>query len=188
MPNEVHRGRVALQIVEKLGSRLLVLLVFLAATPCLSASNDFLTEQPSPLKLANPRHGRVAHFVGQVRLSGRFFVGWEFSGHKPRYLRVVFFPDPDSSGLLPHAAESGPVKELLFPNAEQAASILLDREISQRILAGELLSARGEGILTIGNYRTVVECDHRWYLAELLSASSSPQIVAGTRENGRFGC
>ncbi len=182
------RGRGPL-VVEKLGSRLLVLLVFLAVvTPCRSASNDFLTEQPSPLKLANPRHGRVAHFVGRVRLSGRFFVGWEFSGHKPRYLRVVFFPDPDSTRLLPHAAESGPVKELLFPDAEQAASILLDRETSQRILAKELSSASGEGILTIGNYRTLVECDHRWYLAELLSASSNSQIVAGTRENDRFGC
>jgi hypothetical protein len=178
-----------LQIAEKLGSRLLVLLVLLAVvTPCLSASNDFLTERPSPLKLANPRHGRVAHFAGQVRLSRKFFVGWELSGRKPAHLRVVFFPDADSTGLLPHAAESGPVQELLFPNAERAASILLDRETSQKILARERSSAGGEAIVTIGNYRTAVECDHRWYLAELLSASSSSQIVAGTREDGRFGC
>ncbi len=167
---------------------LILLAVLLGATPCLSASDGFSTEQASPLRLANPRHGRVAHFVGKVRLSGKFFVGWEFSGRKPAHLRAVFFPDADSTGLLPHAAESGPVRELLFPDAAQALSILLDRETSQKILAGELSSAGGEAILTIGNYRTVVECDHRWYLAELLSASSTSQIVAGTRENGRFGC
>jgi hypothetical protein len=167
----------------------MVLLALLAvATPCLSASNDFLTEQPSPLKLANPRHGRVAHFVGRIRMSGRFFVGWELVGHKFAHLRVVLFPDADSTKLLPHAAESGPVEELLFPDAAQAAAILLDRETSRKILTRELSNAGGEAIVTIGNYRTVVECDHRWYLAELLSASRTSQIVAGTRENGRLGC
>jgi hypothetical protein len=169
--------------------RLLVLLALLAVvTPCLAASSDFVTEQPSPLKLANPRHGRVAHFVGKVRLSGKFFVGWELVGHKPTHLRAVLFPDADSSKLLPHAADGGPVRELLFPDAARAAAILLDRETAQKILAKELSSAGGEAIVTIGNYRTAVECDHRWYLAELLSASSVSQIVAGTREDGRFGC
>jgi hypothetical protein len=178
-----------LQIAGKLGARLLVLLVLLAVvTPGRSASSDFSTERPSPLKLANPRHGRVAHFAGQVRLSGKFFVGWEFAGRKPTYLRVVLFPDADSAKLLPHAADGGPVRELLFPDAARAAVILLDRETAQKILAGERSSAGGEAIVTIGNYRTAVECDHRWYLAELLSASRSSQLVAGTPENGRFGC
>jgi len=169
--------------------RLLALLVLLAlATPSFAASNDFSTEQPSPLKLANPRHGRVAHFVGSVRVSGKFFVGWEFVGRKPAHLRAAFFPDPDSAKLLPHAAESGPVRELLFPEAARAAAILLDRETAQKLLAKELSSAGGEAIVTIGNYRTAVDCDHRWYLAELLSASRVSQIVAGTREDRRFGC
>jgi hypothetical protein len=90
--------------------------------------------------------------------------------------------------VLPHAVESGPVKELLFPKAEQAASILLDREVAQRILTKEVTRARGQAILTIGNYRTVIECDHRWYVADLISASTGSRIVADTHENGRFGC
>jgi hypothetical protein len=180
--------RTSLQIPRKLGSTLLVLLALLAVTPCASASDDFSSEQPSPLKLANPRHGRVAHFIGRIRLSGKFFVGWEVVGRKPTHLRVVLFPDADSTKLLPHAAESGPVEALLFPDAARAAAILLDRETLQKILVGEFSSAGGEAIVTIGNYRTVVECDHRWYLADLLSASRSSQIVAGTPENGRFGC
>src|SRR5260370_20970150 len=89
----------------------------LGATPCLSASDGFWTEQASPLRLANPRHGRVAHFVGKVRLSGKFFVGWEFVGRKPTHLPAVFFPDADSAKLLPHAADGRPVQDLSFPRA-----------------------------------------------------------------------
>jgi hypothetical protein len=157
-------------------------------TPCFSESNNFSTEKPSPLKLASPRHGRIAHFVGRVQLSGRFFVGWELITDKRSYLRVIFFPDKDSMTVLPHAVESGPVKELLFPKAEEAASILLDRQIAQRILTKEVMSARGEAIVTVGNYRTVVECDHRWYIVDLISASTTSRIIADTHENGRFGC
>jgi hypothetical protein len=172
----------------RMNGLLILVALLLVATLSFAASNDFSTEQPSPLKLANPRHGRVAHFVGQVRVSGKFFVGWEFAGRKPAHLRAVFFPDADSAKLLPHAAESGPVEELLFADAARAAAILLDGETAQKILAKELSGAGGEAIVTIGNYRTVVECDRRWYLAELLSASSAARIVAGMPENRRFGC
>src|SRR6266851_6495161 len=121
--NRSTRTRMHEMIFRSTKPLLILLAVLLGATPCLSASDGFSTEQASPLKLANPRHGRVAHFVGKVRLSGKFFVGWEFSGRKPTYPRAVFFPDPDSTKLLPHAAESRPVQELLFPDAAQAAAI-----------------------------------------------------------------
>src|SRR6266849_3530005 len=98
------------------------------------------------------------------------------------------FPDKDSAALLPHAAGDGPVKELFFSNAEQAASLLLDPATTQKILVKDLLSATGEAMVAIRDYQTVVECDHRWYMARLVSASKRPQIVAGTRENVRFGC
>ncbi len=166
----------------------LVMVSLGVVTPCFSESTNFSTEKASPLKLATPRHGRVAHFAGRVQLSGQFLVGWELINGKRSYLRVIFFPDRDSMTVLPHAVESGPVKELLFSKAEQAASILLDREIAQMILTKEVMSARGEAILTIGNYRTVVECDHRWYIADLISASTASRIIADTQENGRFGC
>jgi len=66
--------------------------------------------------------------------------------------------------------------------------MLLESETAQRLFAKELLIARGEATLTIGDYRTVVECDHRWYMAELISVSKNSHIVASVRENGRFGC
>ena len=41
-------------------------------TPCLSASDGFSTDKPSPLKPAKPGKDddRVVHFTGSVQLSG----------------------------------------------------------------------------------------------------------------------
>jgi hypothetical protein len=81
-----------------------LLLSFSLVTPCLSVSDRFLTDKTSPLKLAKPGEERsgVVHFTGSAQLSGRYFVGWEIINKKPSYLRVVFFPDKDSTALLPH--------------------------------------------------------------------------------------
>ena len=91
-----------------------VLLICLgSAAPGLSASAEFTTDKASPLKLANPRHGRVTHFAGTVELSGRFLVAWQRRSRDLHALRVAFFPDRDSTALLPHGAQDGPVKEIL---------------------------------------------------------------------------
>ena len=45
----------------------LVMVSLGVVTPCFSESTNFSTEKASPLKLATPRHGRVAHFAGRVR-------------------------------------------------------------------------------------------------------------------------
>jgi hypothetical protein len=164
-----------------------VLLICLgSATPGLSAPADFTTDKASPLKLANPRHGRVTHFAGIVQLSGRFLVAWQHRNRDLHGLRVAFFPDRDSAALLPHATEDGPVKELLFPNAAQAAALLLDKDTAQRIFAKELVSAAGEAMVTIRDYRMAVACDHRWYMADLISVASAALVadagVAGPPE------
>jgi hypothetical protein len=160
------------------------------ATPCFSAPDSYTTDKPSPLKLAKPgkEPDGPVRFRGQAQISGRFAIGWELINKNPRYLRVVFRPDGESAALLPYAAGSGRVKEVLFSNSEQAVSILLDPATAQRILAKELLDAGGEAIVTIGNYRTVIECDHRWYMADLFSASRKENIVAGAGEGTSAGC
>lgn len=170
----------------------LVLLVacLCLATPCLAAPDGFITDKPSPLKPAKPgkEPGAPVQFRGQVQISGRFQVGWESVNRRGGHLRAAFFPDKASIGLLPHAAGGGPVDELLFSNAAQAVSILLDQATAQRILAKDLTDAAGGATVTIRDYRTVVECDHRWYLAHLVLALRNENIVAGAREKGSVGC
>jgi len=162
-------------------------------TPGHAAPDTFTTDEPSPLKLVVPRKGddTIVRFTGSIRLSGRFLVGWEMINRKPSHLRVMFQPDGDSAALLPRAVGSGPVKELLLSAGEQAAaaavSMLLNPETAQKVLARELLSAEGEATVTIRDYRAVIDCDHRWYMAQLVSADSR-NIVVGARESPRPGC
>ena len=107
---------------------------------------------------------------------------------EPATLRARFFPDARSAGLLPYPVGGARVEELLFSNSEQAASILLEPATAQRLLAKDALDAGGEATVTIRGYRVVVECDHRWYLAQLVSASKTERLIAGVREQRSVEC
>src|SRR5260370_25868576 len=85
--NRSTRTRMHEMIFRSTKPLLILLAALLGATPCLSASDGFSTEQASPLRLANPRHALVAHFARKVRLSVNFFVGCELSRLKPTHLR-----------------------------------------------------------------------------------------------------
>jgi hypothetical protein len=168
---------------------ILVLCLGMAA-PCLAAPDAFVGDKASPLKLAKPdkQPGAPVRFTGQVQISGRFQIEWSVVNRKPGRLRALFFPDKEATRLLPYAAGDKPVEELLFSNSEEAVSILLEPATAQRILAQDLLDAEGEAAVTIRDYHVVVECDHRWYIARLVSASKVEKIVAGVREKGSTGC
>jgi hypothetical protein len=171
--------------------RLLMLVACLClATPCLSAPERFTTDMPSPLKLAKPgkEPDAAVQFRGQVRIAGRFQIEWSGINKKPGRVRALFFPDRESTRLLPYPAGGKPVEELLLSNSEEAVAILLEPATAQRILARDLLGAEGEAAVTIGDYRVVVECDHRWYIARLVSASKVEKMVAGVREKSSTGC
>ena len=160
------------------------------ATPCLSAPERFTTDKPSPLKLAKPvkEAGAAVEFRGQAQISGRFQVEWKFIAKERSHMRALFFPDKDSASLLPYAAGSRPVEELLIANAEQAVTILFEPATAQRILGKELLAAEAEARITIGEYRVVVDCDHRWYMARLVAAAKVANMVAGVRQTSSVGC
>jgi hypothetical protein len=172
------------------GTLFILVLCLGMAAPCLAAPDAFVADKASPLKLAKPdkQPGAPVRFTGQVQISGRFQVGWTVVNGEPRRLRAVFFPDGTSARLLPYAAGSRPVEELSFSNSEPAVSILLAAATAQRILAKELLDAKGEATVTISDYQTVVECDHRWYIAHLVSASRNENIVVGAEEARSVGC
>jgi hypothetical protein len=164
----------------------LVTLVGIVST--FSLAQTFVTDKPSPLKLGMTTEDRVTHFIGTVQLSGEFVIRWNLINGKRRYLRVLFLPDVNSTTVLPHPAGEESVEELTLLPAEKAVSIMVDPETAQRILTKELLSTSGEATVTIGDYRTVVDCDHRWYLAQLIAVSKSLQGVASAQEKRRFEC
>jgi hypothetical protein len=167
-------------------------LTTLIAAACLavssaSAAERFTTDKPSPLKLAKPAESPLVRFDGQAQLSGKFLVLWELKNDRPRYLRVTFFPDVNSSARLPRPAGSEPVKELLLSSPEQAAPRLIELASRQENLPREQVSSEGVATIVVRDYRIVTECDQRWYLAKLVSAKKNPDTVASAR-TARAGC
>jgi hypothetical protein len=160
------------------------------ASPAATASDQFTTDKPSPLKIARRSNGEgpVVRFTGKVQLTGRFLVAWDLVNRTPRYLRVRFLPNEESAMLLPHAADGAPVKELLLSNNEAAAKLLLDHDAATKVLAKDVVALEGEAIVTIGDYRSVVDCDQRSYLARLLSAAGSRGVAVATIESKHGGC
>ena len=160
------------------------------ASPASTASEQFISEKPSPLKLMRHVNGEDAttQFTGKVRLSGRFLIAWEVFNKAPRYLRVLFLPDNDSARVLPHPAGSATVEQLLLINDEPATELLLGPQAAAKVLAKEVLSAEGKSTVVIGDYRSVIDCDHRWYLARLLSVSSLGEVAVGAGETLHISC
>jgi hypothetical protein len=158
------------------------------ATPCGFAAERFTSDKPTPLTRLKPgkEDGNGARFAGSVQLSGQFFMVWKLEGKTPVYRQITFYPDPASAALLPHPVDEKAVGELDFTNREQAGAMLRDLAMSEKPLPRGEVGAAGAATVTIRNYRTDVECDHRWYLAELMSATRR-DIVVAARE-ARPGC
>ena len=158
------------------------------AMPCGFAAERFTSDKPTPLKRLEPgkEDGNAVRFGGSVQLSGQFLVVWERRNDKPLYRQITFFPDAGSAALLPHPVGDKAVAELLFTNREKAGAMLRDLATVEKALAREQIGSEGAATVTLRNYRTAVECDHRWYLAELVSAAKQ-EIVVSARQ-GHPGC
>lgn len=152
-------------------------------TPCALAAERFTSAKPTPLKRLKPAKddGNAVRFAGGVRLSGQFLMLWKQENGRPVYRRITFYPDPGSAALLPHPADETPVVELEFTNRERASALLRDLVTVEKPLPREETASAGAATVTIRNYQTAVECDHRWYLAELVSVARK-DIVVGARE------
>jgi hypothetical protein len=66
-------------------------------------------------------------------------------------------------------------------NPDRAGAMLRDLITAETRLPREQIASEGAATVTIRDYRTAVECDHRWYLAELVSAAQK-DIVVSARE------
>jgi hypothetical protein len=153
------------------------------AAPCALAAERFTSDKPTPLKRLKPGKddGNTVRFAGSVRLTGQFSMLWELKNDKPIYRRITFFPDAGSAALLPRPAGDKAVAELLLANPEPAGAMLRDLATVEKQLPREQIASEGAATVTIRDYRTAVECDHRWYLAELVSAVRK-EIVVSARE------
>jgi hypothetical protein len=158
------------------------------ATPCSFAAERFTSDKPTPLKQLPHRNddGNGVRFGGSVQLTGQFFMVWK-KAEKPEYRQITFYPDAGSAALLPHPADEKPVTELDFTNREHAAALLRELVTVEKPVSREEIGSAGAATVTIRNYRTEVECDHRYYLAEIVSVVKGKQMIAASRD-ARRGC
>ncbi len=150
------------------------------ATPCAPAAERYTPDKPTPLERVKPGKddGEMVRFAGSVRLSGQFAMLWELKDDKPIYRRITFFPDAGSAARLPHPAGDRAVAELLLTNVDPAGAMLHDLITVEKQLPREQIASEGAATVTIRDYRSVIDCDHRWYLAELVSAARREIAVA----------
>jgi hypothetical protein len=176
-------------IVKSIVNSIVALLVAGAclATPCAPAAERFASDKPTPLKRLKPgKDDTAVRFAGTVQLTGQFAVVWELKNDTAFYRRITFFPDGGSAALLPRPAGDKAVAELLLSNPDKAGAMLRDLATLEKQLPREQIVSQGAATVTIRDYRAVVDCDHRWYLAELVSAARK-DIVVAARE-GHPGC
>ena len=158
----------------------LLLIGAFVAIPGALAAERFTSDKPTPLKRLKPGKddGNLVRFAGSVQLTGQFAMVWELRNDKPVYRRITFFPDAGSAALLPRPAGDKPVAEVLLTNPDTAGPLLRDLATAEKHLPREQIASDGAVTVTVRDYRTAVDCDHRWYLAELVSAAKKDIVIA----------
>jgi hypothetical protein len=155
-----------------------------------SAAKTFVTDKPSPLRLANAKEAQhpVLRFKGSVKVSGTFIAIRAANSKTTDHLNIVFYPDKASSSLLPRLVRDDHIKELRITNSKKAAAELIDSATSRKLLSGELPSATIEATATINQYIIATACDQRFYEATLLSVSKMKKAIAAGPQHSRTGC
>ena len=166
---------------------IIISLSLIAASPSHSQADLFVTDRASPLKPITTELSPSMKFRGSVQVSGRFLVVQHQYDKQAPYLQLIFYPDSRSAELLPRLEGDKPVKEVQISNPEKAVLMLLDPDALEKLLKKELPSVTLRATAVIRAYEITVVCDQRWYLADLVSASTL-QDVAGSPEKGRIGC
>ncbi len=166
---------------------IVISLSFIAASPSHSQADLFVTDRASPLKPITLKLSPSMKFKGSVQVSGRFLAVQHQYDKQVPYLQLIFYPDSRSAELLPRLEGDKPVKEVQISNPEQAALMLLDPDTLEKLRRKELPSVTLRATAVIHAYEIAVVCDQRWYMADVVSASTL-QDVAGSAEKGRIGC
>ena len=154
------------------------------------AGESFKTNEPSPLKLDSFEKERnsTAKFTGEVILSGGFSIGWAFIDGEPFDLVARLYPDNSSLKLLPHAVSSGNVKELRLSDAKNAAKSLLNTEQAKKLLSKEIVTINGSTTVKVSNYTTAIDCDRRWYMADLVEVIAPPLVAKASVKELELRC
>lgn len=154
------------------------------------AEDTFNIPSSSSLKLieVGPSRGDLATFNGEAILSGKYVIGWKIIDEEPYQLEARLFLNEESQAQLPHEDSKPQVKELSLAHSDQVAGLLLSEVQSEKLLAKEIITISGEATIRINNFASGIDCDQRWYMANLIEVIT-PTVVANVSETEyQFGC
>lgn len=170
--------------------RILILAIsMLVSIPSL-AKDKFILSENSRLKLieVGEKHGDMATFSGKEIVEGEFIIGWKFIDEQPYQLEARLYPINESKLNLPYEEGGVPIGELYLSTPEKAAQLLLPEDQARKILNRELVTAKGTATIEISGYTTAIDCDRRWYMADIVRVSSSIKAATTSTTEYSYGC
>jgi hypothetical protein len=164
----------------------------------------FAVEQPKydafasikPTTLTNPTRAKdspvsVMNFRGELTISGRFTVAW--ATNQPDNLLMYFYPDVPSQEQLPYftggqRAQAEAVQEISVWHQKKTLVDLLSQDQYARLMSREIREISGEATVVISNYTSGVDCDRRWYVAQIKKVKQSEALQLAAITNKIASC
>jgi len=149
----------------------------------------FSSASPSALKPAGFVAPNETHFAGTAEVTGVIeMTSTPARGKRAGGVRVVLIPDAQSRKRLPHAVGEHEVEEVWIRNGDRAVAELL-APAERKALAAQAQTIARRATITIGAYRSAVDCDTRSYEAEFVFAKGHSVATSPVnRENGPPRC
>ncbi len=185
--------------------RFLLLIGIVLIAPTFAADSDKRSEYRTPqlgwrliARSDGGRNGSFAKFKGRVTLSGVLAIGFDRSpegkstDEQDTEGDAVFFPDEQSRSKLPYAVGNyypGEVEKIFLYN--KPSSLLpgiVGANRSTEILHGNMPRYDIQAEITIFEFTSWVECDHRGYSAKVVNARSPNGNPVANSDGGIIGC
>jgi hypothetical protein len=134
----------------------------------------------------------TAYFDGQITMTGELQFSFDApgSGKSGELLWTTFVPDPKARILLPQVIGGklpAPIKQLLLRSQDDVLSMAFGPARAAEFLHGSHATVTRRATVTLTDFWTSVECDHRSYGATILAIASEPfELVLDVPSNG--GC
>lgn len=132
-----------------------------------------------------PSYG--AQFRGQIKISGVLAIDFERN-------EAIFLPDANSQKLLPSVIKGRDPKsvesiEISYRAKDVLSSLLTKQEVIDLLFSEERkFEFESPAVAVIQNFSTKVACDHRVYIAELVSISLLKNKPVSSLGGADFSC
>jgi len=129
------------------------------------------------------------YFSGEISLRVKFrfdYVAWA----DPGFIELSLEPLANSVNVLPFLVERGREERpylISVSNAQEAATLLLEKPLQQALLTGKQPSVIGEAEVSISQFGAGYECDQAVFIAEitlLLRQFQTPIAVDSRQQPG----